>query len=170
MKKLLVLMMVLGLVTSAQAAISLSLNGNPAPDEVTLTVSDVVTIDVQSDTTLAYTAFLWLTTPTTGEWYDDTTVIYAAAGSIAEIGGPDFGGYLDYWRLVGAGTSPNIPQPGTHFEIDYHCLGVGDAEILLLGDDEYTVLDSIIIHQMDVPEPITIGLLGLGGLLLRRRK
>jgi hypothetical protein len=33
-----------------------------------------------------------------------------------------------------------------------------------------TVVHTLMIHQVGIPEPATIALLGLGGLLLRRRK
>jgi len=170
MKKLLVLMMVLGLATSAQAAISLSLNGNPAPDETTIATSTIVTIDVTSDDTMPYVTYLWMSTPATGEWVSGVTISPEAGDdAVAEY---DPYGYGE-WRL----TAADFPEsgetefvlPGTHFEIDFHCLAVGDALIELYADDFSTVLDTITIHQV-VPEPITIGLLGLGGLLLRRRK
>jgi len=48
----------------------------------------------------------------------------------------------------------------------FHCTAVGDAQILLF-DADGAQIDSFIIHQ--VPEPVTIALLGLGGLFLRRR-
>jgi hypothetical protein len=58
---------------------------------------------------------------------------------------------------------------GKEFDLMYHCSGRGDVTIYLwdLLDVE-TPQDTIIVHQ--VPEPMTITLLGLGGLLLRRRK
>ena len=76
-----------------------------------------------------------------------------------------------------------IPQGSTIFdEILFHCEGIpGDVVITLVsgqsivppeGDPYVEVLetwDSVIIHQ--TPEPMTLGLLGLGGLgLLRRRR
>jgi len=51
-------------------------------------------------------------------------------------------------------------------DISFHCNGIGDVKIAIT-DDDGNVLDTQVIHQ--VPEPITIALLGLGGLFLRRR-
>jgi hypothetical protein len=177
MKKLLVLMMVLGLATSAQAAISLSLNGNPAPAELTLNISDVVTIDVESDDDSTYGAYLEMQdsenlglagiVATRGEWYSDMT-IYTEAGSDA-YASPDPYGYLGTWELSASGTpTGTLTSPGTHFAIDFHCKGEGDVTIALYDLSWLVPLQTLVIHQ--VPEPMTIGLLGLGGLLLRRRK
>jgi hypothetical protein len=165
MKKLLVLMMVLGLVSSAYALPSLSVNGDPAPDEITLTVSSVVTIDVESDTTNGYTVYLEMWPENTyGEWYSDVTVT-ADAGSLAAVHTTS---YVGTYQLTAAGVTDYFP--GVHFLIDFHCLAVGDVGITLYASDYSTVIDSMTIHQTEVPEPITIGLLGLGGLFLRRRK
>jgi len=50
--------------------------------------------------------------------------------------------------------------------IDFHCDGPGDVRFAIV-DDNGNVLDDQVIHQ--IPEPLTIALLGLGGLFLRRR-
>jgi len=65
-----------------------------------------------------------------------------------------------------------IPADTVIFDlIDFHCNSAVDGTIYLVGlsyDWELTtVYDSVVIHQ---PEPMTVALLGLGGLLLRRRK
>jgi hypothetical protein len=53
---------------------------------------------------------------------------------------------------------------------ELHCDFGGDALVYLLNGDDNVILDSITIHQTGVPEPMTIALLGIGGLFLRRRK
>jgi len=51
-------------------------------------------------------------------------------------------------------------------DVNFHCDGPGDVTFALVNDDG-EVLDIQVIHQ--VPEPMTIILLGLGGLFLKRR-
>ena len=62
--------------------------------------------------------------------------------------------------------------PGVFFDdIVFHCEGPGDVVIQLIFTPDgatLTLCDQVIIHQ--IPEPATIMLLSLGGLLLRKRK
>jgi len=51
--------------------------------------------------------------------------------------------------------------------IFFHCDGPGDATIALVDDDGY-IVDSQVVHQ--IPEPATMMLLGLGGVLAAIRK
>jgi hypothetical protein len=47
--------------------------------------------------------------------------------------------------------------------IFFHCDGPGDATIALVDDDGF-IVDSQVVHQI-IPEPATMMLLGLGGVL-----
>ena len=51
-------------------------------------------------------------------------------------------------------------------DVAFHCDGEGDVTLYLV-DNNGEVADSQVIHQ--IPEPMTLALLGLGGLLLRRK-
>jgi len=172
MKKLLVVMMVLGLVGSAQAAISLSLDGQDAPPEITITVSTTIIIDVTSDDAMSWGGYLeYIPRDSQGaEWVGQMTIKPAAGkDATARI----YPGYATTWQLSAAALPGNTPpvSPGSQFEIGFHCLAPGDVTITLWGDAWDTAgppIDTLVIHQ--IPEPVTIGLLGLGGLFLRRRK
>jgi len=170
MKKLLVLLMVLGLATSAQAALSLSLDGEAAPAEITIATSTTVVIDVQSSDVEPWDGLLAIVdvgsaiedmSPSLyGEWVPPMT-----ASGIGELGSysvitPEI------WELH-VGSVQGAVVAGTQFAIAFHCMGIGDTTVVLTDFDLNTI-QTMIIHQ--IPEPMTLALLGLGGLFLRRRK
>lgn len=166
LKKLLVLSLVLGLAGVANATFSLTLNGSTAPDEYTMAPCDYIVIDVSTSAAGASdTHYLELLGSDYGEWVGGMT-IYPAAGGLAQAD-EDFG-YVDTWKLQSGGATGYLA--GTHFEISFHCKAEGDVTINLYDVNwTYPVVDAITIHQV-IPEPMTIALLGLGGLFLRRRK
>ena len=161
MKKLLVLMLVLGLVSAANAVLSLSVNGQDAGEEITINPSDTIIIDIHSDIGGI---------PANQNAYFDGTFSNprVTQGNSSGYVGPlpsYYGQAYDYYIVTMADTTGAL-VPGTMFEVDFHCDGPGDV-IVQLRDATYTVVDTLVIHQ---PEPMTIALLGLGGLFLRRRK
>jgi len=97
--------------------------------------------------------------------------LHLTAGSNAYVT-PDPLGYVGYYEIQAATWEPPfIPDilPGVQFEISVFIANVGDVYTIdLYASDWVTILDSGTVTV--VPEPMTIALLGLGGLFLLRRR
>lgn len=180
MKKLLVLLILVGLASMASAALQISVNGNQEPmdSEIFIAPSEHLVLDIWTNTTIS---------PGVGEGTFAlvcSTVDATISGGVNVSPEPSlyiypydsYEGHTGIWASLTLGTAPSIAAGSTLVDlIDFHCeWGPNDVLVELIYDPAYpiygvsTVVDSVIIHQ--TPEPMTIALLGLGGLLLRRRK
>ena len=168
MKKLLILVLVLS-VASAANALVLSLNGDIGagdnmPEEITVNPSDFFTIDVHSLTTLPDQFWVEILGPAS----------YAGLGNVVTPPAPahlQLEYYVDQWgEYIHAYMDPpdSTAGIGEWWWLELHCEGEGDVLINLYDSAGMTIIDTAVVHQ--TPEPMTIALLGLGGLLLRRRK
>ncbi len=180
MKKLFVLMLVLGLAAVASAELKLSVNGvvDPPDTEISLKEGQTAVIDVWGDgTTKPYAYLLGISIDSVGPGSLDigtADVLYTGSEAMIDwMDDADFaaeGRVLNpfiYMEMTDVALEP-APLDGTLFDnIIFTCDGLGDV-ILTLFDADYEVMDQQLIHQ--VPEPMTLALLGLGGLFLRRRK
>ena len=176
MKKLLILMLVLGLASSANAALTLvSSEGDTLdPDGINLTNigiwNDVAEpgqglttyLAILSSDPAGWTgAYNIYSPPSLGQGPDH------AYYGVMDIGGSI--GEVDLWASDYAVPSADPYGIGVLGDYELLCTGLGDVVVYLIAQDTTTVLDTITISQ--IPEPMTIALLGLGGLfLLRRRK
>ncbi|MFH1369976.1 MAG: PEP-CTERM sorting domain-containing protein [Planctomycetota bacterium] len=183
MKKLLVFMMVFVMASMASAALQISVDGvqNPVDSQINIGPSDELNLGIWTDS---------LIEAEVGEGYFGL-VVNLANGSIDLASGvaliEDDGitvehgfGAADAGLPLPAGvdgslvgvfltTTANIAADATIFDgFIFHCEGLGDAIIQIVAEDG-TVIDSVIVHQI-IPEPMTLALLGLGGLFLKRRK
>jgi len=183
MKKLLVLMLVLGMASLANADLQISVGGdkNPADSEYTLLPSEELFLDIWTDAVIPnLTGGTWMLvvdttlgsiTPGRGLLSPPQTVYgtppYTAQAPlvIPPVGLEGIWGIYVAFGDIAAGTM-------MYDEIIFHCEALGDATIYLMdapdGSPASIIYDSVVIHQ--VPEPMTVLLLGLGGLFLRRRK
>jgi hypothetical protein len=165
MKKLLILMLVLGLASSANAVmVTLVPSGSGSH-----AAGDVV-IDKLADDTSVHDAYIGIVDTTYG---DMTITAYAAAGN--ESSQTDYGAALGYDHIIQISTKHGDPfdtiKAGAQFKITVAFTGaaLGEDVVVKLLDASLGEADSYTI--MGIPEPMTIALLGLGGLfLLRRRK
>lgn len=208
MKKLLVLALVLGLASAANA-MELSIGGQTdGPGNVTtkeLYICQEIIIDVYGDADVDYLGYIIINSAVIGpgsgaggEWGDDLgppwgnpevpeeqcweyyyqhdgyPIVYEGAGDVGTLAlaaryeEDDWG----FGYEIQANSATSVPG-GLQFEFLYHCCGPESeyVTITLWEAPNYTTpADTIVIHQY-IPEPMTVALLGLGGLfLLRRRK
>lgn len=163
MKKLLILMLVLGMTSAASAAISL---GGVINGTIDLDTTGIVT--VISDDTEPWAGFIGFDPSVVGV-SGVTATLDAGQDALVE---PDPEGWTGYYFFEAKDMSEPFDsvQPGVQFEISVFGAALHDVYTIdLYAADWETILDSGTVTV--IPEPMTIALLGLGGLfLLRRRK
>jgi hypothetical protein len=174
MKKLLVLLVVLSVATIANAGLKISVDGVVDGPDPILLPSQTVSIDIFSDgqTNSADSFIMMMTGPATLDISNAVNVINppGAPASIFFIEDPEspfYGGVFFDFSIVEV-PPPNLPAGVIADNIILHCDDVGEVMLTIMGLEVAGELDTQIIQQ--IPEPMTLGLLGLGGLFLRRRK
>jgi len=172
MKKLLALMLVLSLTTIAGATVQLRIGASGALDGAgNDTELDAESADIYVYSDAAGTAYDWyVSIAEVGENAGDygTVTGLAAAGPDRSVGvsfdGP-IEGYFLHITDIGAKSydTSNPVQAGNHFWTTLSL--TGSAVQIDLLDDSMAVIDSVTL----TPEPMTLALLGLGGLFIRRK-
>ena len=177
MRKLLILMVVLGVASMANATLQISVDGNqdPADTEYTVLPSEEIILDIWTDADIqagtgegyyfmAADPLLATISGGVSLWPGDVTHYGTGSSSYVAGEGP--------WGGITMTTAPLIPTGGTLVdEILFHCESEEDAVVSLYFTTDFgtfDLIDTVTIHQ--IPEPMTMVLLGLGGLFLRRRK
>jgi len=165
MKKLLVMLIMLAAVSSA-AVLELSIdgvtNGADQDQATTLYVDDTIVIDVYCSGS-----------PNTDNWWMTVTGPGSLAGTGTVYAPPAPGAdvtqtYTYGWYHFVCTVTTHTRLTGKWWDEDFTCTGEGEVVITLWDENASTVEDTITITQ--IPEPMTVALLGLAGLFLRRRK
>jgi len=177
MRSFLALALVLGLASTAIAALQISVNGELNPgNDITIGIDETVVISIWTNTAIADmdgVDYIMGADTSLGQ-FDWSGATYSPIPWSNEIKGtwPDPpAGYDGFWgQVANLGTSV---ASGTVLvnNVVFEGVGEGDAVITLynwptVGPLEE--LDSVSIQI--IPEPATLALVGLGGLLLRRRR
>ena len=191
MKKLLILMLVLGLASVANAHFIFTVNGEVQEPEYWLEPSEILELDLElsaDEDLLGYTLDYVLSNEQAELITDGASGSYPELPPMTDIKFPmvfEMAGsvvvYSPQHVQIAAGQviGSAVQGPGIVMDQMYvHCLELTDVllEIIvtgttIVGGEQIptgTVVHTLLIHQ--IPEPATMLLLGLGGLLLRRRK
>jgi len=174
MKKFLVMLTVLATISSA-AILELSykgqVNGTDNDMAVTMSPSDYAMIDVSAINGAG--KINW--DITVGDGLGHAGPGSFGLGALTIPPSPN-GALVDYSSTYGysyvsfiGAADTSAGGIGTYWTSEFHCDGPGIVVISLLDAASGNVLDTITVAQ-GIPEPMTVALLGLGGLFLRRRK
>ena len=160
MKKWLALILVLGIASKASGALTWS------ADVITLDIDELEVVQIYSDIPQMhdYIVLMGNDASIVAE-ITDVTPLYLA-GDLATA--TDFSN--GWWSLANGYSEQQWPISlwGDHWDVSIRGLGVGDYS-LHSDYDEYEGSDDILSITV-VPEPTTVLLFGLGGLVLLRKR
>jgi len=180
MKKLLILMLVMGMASTANAALKLVSSAGNTLDPTGVFFPSSTLIGIDNDTAApnqGQITVLAIDIAGPGGWTGVENIYTppslgdgGTGGYYGIVAGADTGFPFDadMWASDLAVASPEPYGLGVLADYEFQCTGLGEVTIYLYAQDFATVLDTLTITQ--IPEPITFALLGLGGLFLRRRK
>ena len=163
MKKLLVLTLVLAVASGAHAALTLV----DAPTDP-INIGQSIAIIVNNSEDGAYSGWLEITDQAVAD-YDGDPVFTTAGNPNGDSSLETFTEYPGWYQFtVASFDAANPIAAGDHVQVNVAGVSEGSSVLNVYANDGTTLLDSATINV--IPEPMTIALLGLGGLFLRRRR
>jgi hypothetical protein len=170
MKKLLIFILVLGLSSLANATmtnIEISIDGATVGASYDVLTGDTISVEMYSNNEDPGSGYLGL----------EDNALYTLTNQAVTTNAGDQGGYTSYSyygyteiMVVVSKTASGTITPGVMFMVDFNAgSSTGTVDVYLASDESgYPTVDTLTINI--IPEPMTIALLGLGGLFLRRRR
>jgi len=169
MKRLLALILVLGLASTANAIlteIQLGIDGSSVGPEYDVVTGNTISVEVYTGNTNAGLAYLGfednglytLSNPRT-PYYDPPLVTYTYSYVS--------GGY-HWFEITVSSTPEGTITPGIIFLVDLTAGGSTGTVDVILADETFVTKDTTVINI--VPEPVTITLFALGGLAILRKR
>jgi len=136
-------------------------------DSVSIALGGTATVKIYSTTTTyaGGPAFIGVY-DSIADFASFTPIVPGAGNSAAAV--KDDSGYTGYWSINANASDPLTLAAGWHWTVVINGLSAGTNDMVLDTDGSAGASDTLAITVL--PEPMTIGLLGLGGLFLRRRK
>lgn len=177
MKKLLTLVLVLSFASAASATLTYVDASDNVLTSISIVQGETATVYISSSDAVAYPAS-WMgggaaataeiTAITAMQYTHSDTTLHNNAGNLAAV--VDWRAtYPGYWTVAGASNlDPTDMLAGKQWEVTIS--GIAEGSTSLWADEYGSAGDSSSLGVTVTPEPMTIALLGLGGLFLRRRK
>ena len=183
MKKLLILTLVLGVASLATAGLT-------ASKTVDVEVGDVITISYLAEVVTNGVTLRSIDDDVAGLATTGAELVYSGYNFALKVGdGKGTGGKLydggtsdsfagSYFSLLGAGSDAGIGEALWSFaytvpttEAATITITIGAGTVTPLGDSAADVDgENVVLTMSTIPEPATMALLGLGALVLRRKK
>ena len=182
MKKLLILMLVLGLVSTA-SALTLRLEYNGSQTAPASVLGTTITINMLADGALAgINAVDFGEGTSTGTLSLGSWIVGTTTSTPGTLSGNDILNASGTKTTTGGDWAANTVLYSFDYAVSAGTVGAGTVQMMMSSDDSdranvgmttYWYPTGLSLSPLtieDIPEPMTIALLGLGGLFLRRRK